>query len=109
MADAVQKQSQELATQLWAIANELRGNMDASKFKNYILGVIFYRYLSEKTENYMDELLKDDGVSYREALKNEELAPIVRDWSIEHLGYIIEPKYLWASLIDEIRGAEFSI
>ena len=35
MADAVQKQSQELATQLWAIANELRGNMDASKFKNY--------------------------------------------------------------------------
>ena len=34
MADAVQKQSQELATQLWAIANELRGNMDASKFKN---------------------------------------------------------------------------
>ncbi len=109
MADAVQKQSQELATQLWAIANELRGNMDASKFKNYILGVIFYRYLSEKTENYMDELLKDDGVTYREALKNEELAPIVRDWSIEHLGYIIEPKYLWASLIDEIRGAEFSI
>lgn len=109
MADAVQKQSQELATQLWAIANELRGNMDASKFKNYILGVIFYRYLSEKTENYMDELLKDDGVSYREALKNEELAPIVRDWSIEHLGYIIEPKYLWTSLIDEIKGAEFSI
>ena len=42
-------------------------------------------------------------------LKNEELAPIVRDWSIEHLGYIIEPKYLWASLIDEIKGAEFSI
>lgn len=109
MADMVQKQSQELATQLWAIANELRGNMDASKFKNYILGVIFYRYLSEKTENYMDELLKDDGISYREALKNEEFAPTVKEWSIEHLGYIIEPKYLWASLIDEIKGAEFSI
>ena len=109
MADAVQKQSQELATQLWAIANELRGNMDASKFKNYILGVIFYRYLSEKTESYMDDLLKDDGISYREALKNEEFAPTVMEWSIEHLGYIIEPKYLWASLIDEIRGAEFSI
>lgn len=89
MADAVQKQSHELATHLWAIANELRGNMDASKFKNYILGVIFYRYLSEKTENYMDELLKDDGVTYREALKNEKLAPSVRERSIEHLGYII--------------------
>ena len=109
MADAVQKQSQELATQLWAIANELRGNMDASKFKNYILGVIFYRYLSEKTESYMDDLLKDDGISYREALKSEEFAPTVMEWSIEHLGYIIEPKNLWASLIDEIKGAEFSI
>ncbi len=109
MADTVQKQSQELATQLWAIANELRGNMDASKFKNYILGVIFYRYLSEKTENYMNDLLNDDGISYRDALKNDEFATTVKDWSIEHLGYIIEPKYLWASLIDEIRGAEFSI
>ena len=73
MANAVQKQSQELANQLWAIANDLRGNMDASKFKNYILGVIFYRYLSEKTENYMNDLLKDDGITYREALKNEGL------------------------------------
>lgn len=109
MANAVQKQSQELANQLWAIANDLRGNMDASKFKNYILGVIFYRYLSERTENYMDDLLKDDGITYREALKNEEYAPTVMEWSIEHLGYIIEPKYLWASLINEIRGNEFSI
>ena len=109
MVNNVQKQSQELANQLWAIANELRGNMDASKFKNYILGVIFYRYLSERTENYMNDLLKDDGISYREALENEEFAPTVKEWSIEHLGYIIEPKYLWASLIDEIKGAEFSI
>lgn len=109
MADKVQKQSQELATQLWAIANDLRGNMDASKFKNYILGAIFYRYLSEKTENYMNDLLKDDGISYRDALKDKKFATTVRAWSIEHLGYIIEPKYLWASLIDEIKGAEFSI
>ena len=86
MVNNVHKQSQELANQLWAIANELRGNMDASKFKNYILGVIFYRYLSERTENYMNDLLKDDGISYREALENEEFAPTVKEWSIEHLG-----------------------
>lgn len=109
MADNVQKQSQELANQLWAIANDLRGNMDASKFKNYILGVIFYRYLSERTESYMDNLLKDDEITYREALKNEEFAPTVKKWSIEYLGYIIEPEYLWASLINEIKGSEFSI
>lgn len=36
-----QKQANELSQKLWAIANDLRGNMDASKFKNYILGIIF--------------------------------------------------------------------
>ena len=109
MADIVQKQSQELASQLWAIANDLRGNMDSSKFKNYILGVIFYRYLSEKTENYMNDLLKDDEISYKEALKDEEYAHTVKEWSLDHLGYIIEPKYLWSSLIADIKTKTFTI
>ena len=107
--ETAQKQSQELATKLWDIANDLRGNMDASKFKNYILGVIFYRYLSEKTEAYMDNLLKDDGMSYRQALANEEYAPIVNGWSIEHLGYIIKPEYLYDSMIQNIKDGKFSI
>ena len=97
--EIAQKQSQELAAKLWDIANELRNNMDSSKFKNYILGVIFYRYLSEKTETYMNDLLKNDGITYREALENEEFAPTVREWSIEHLGYVIEPQYLYDSMI----------
>lgn len=109
MSDIVQKQSQELANQLWAIANDLRGNMDASKFKNYILGVIFYRYLSERTENYMNELLKNDKLTYREAIKNDRYENTIKGWSIEHLGYIIEPKYLWCSLIEEINDGKFSI
>ena len=41
-----QEQQRELHTKLWAIANDLRGNMEANEFKNYILGLIFYqRYL----------------------------------------------------------------
>ena len=70
MADNVKEKSSELAKQLWAIANQFRGNMDASEFKNYILGLIFYRYLSEKTENYMNDLLVDDGITYEEALSD---------------------------------------
>lgn len=47
--------------------------MDASEFKNYILGVIFYRYLSERTEMYMTDLLKnDDGITYEEAFADDE-------------------------------------
>ena len=71
------EQSQALATKLWSIANDLRNNMDSSKFKDYILGVIFYRYLSERTESYINSILKDDGITYQEALKNEKLAATV--------------------------------
>lgn len=74
MADSVKYQAQanELSQKLWAIANDLRGNMDASKFKNYILGTIFYRYLSERTVLYMEELLKDDDLTYKEAFADDE-------------------------------------
>ena len=109
MADNVKAKSEELAKQLWAIANEFRGNMDASEFKNYILGLIFYRYLSERTENYMDDLLKDDGISYRDALADPEFADIVKGWSMDHLGYIILPENMWKSLIDRIKGREFTV
>lgn len=109
MAEDVRAKSDELAKQLWAIANEFRGNMDASEFKNYILGLIFYRYLSEKTESYMDELLKDDGISYRDALEDPAYADVVKGWSLEHLGYIILPKDMWVSLIDRIKASEFTV
>lgn len=71
-----QAQANELSQKLWAIANDLRGQMDASEFKNYILGVIFYRYLSERTEMYMTDLLKnDDGITYEEAFADDEYRP----------------------------------
>lgn len=109
MAADVAKKSQELSKKLWAIANDLRGNMDSSKFKNYILGVIFYRYLSERTEEYMDDLLKEDGITYRQALEDEEYAPVVKEWSIEHLGYVMLPEHMFSSMIDSISAGDFSI
>lgn len=109
MADNVKEKSSELAKQLWAIANQFRGNMDASEFKNYILGLIFYRYLSEKTENYMNDLLVDDGIAYEEALSDPEYAEIVKEWSIDHLGYIILPENMWRSLIEKINEKTFTV
>lgn len=77
-----QEQAEELSNKLWAIANDLRGTMDSTEFRNYILGTIFYRYLSERTEMYMVDLLKEDNMSYDEAFSNEEFKPIVEKWSI---------------------------
>jgi len=93
-----QQQAADLSAQLWEISNNLRGGMDSSEFKNYILGTIFYRYLSERTEEYMEDLLKNDGYTYEEAFANETFKPIVEKWSIEHLGYIIKPENLFREL-----------
>lgn len=104
-----QQQANELSKQLWAIANDLRGNMDASKFKNYILGTIFYRYLSERTESYMKEILKNDNLTYEEAFTNADFKPVVEQWSLSKLGYIIQPKYLYKNLQKSITERTFSI
>jgi len=48
LTEKQQKQLKELQGTLWTIANDLRGSMDANEFKSYILGLIFYRFLSEK-------------------------------------------------------------
>ncbi len=107
--NSYQQQANELSKQLWAIANDLRGNMDASKFKNYILGTIFYRYLSERTESYMKEILKNDNLTYEEAFANSEFKPVVEQWSLSKLGYIIRPEFLYKNLQKSIVERSFSI
>ena len=96
------KQAAELSSQLWEISNTLRGGMDSSEFKNYILGTIFYRFLSERTENYMNEILKNDHLSYKEAYADPEYKPVVEKWSIDGLGYIIKPENLFRELYRKI-------
>ena len=97
-----QAQASELSQKLWAIANDLRGNMDSTKFRNYILGTIFYSYLSERTEEYMQEILKEDGLTYEQAFSDADYRPIVEQWSIEHLGYIVKPENLFRELVRKI-------
>lgn len=72
MDNSIQAHQKELCNKLWAMANALRGNMEAYEFKNYILGMIFYYYLSDRTEKYMTNLLKDDNISYEDAWTDEE-------------------------------------
>ena len=89
VSEKQQEQQRELHTRLWAIANDLRGNMEANEFKNYILGLIFYRYLSEKVENRVKDLLSEDDISYRDAWADEEYREGLQEEVLEQLGYFI--------------------
>ncbi|URM16393.1 type I restriction-modification system subunit M [Vibrio splendidus] len=101
----VREHQQELQKQLWNIANTLRGNMSADDFRDYILGLIFYKYLSDKLNRYCDELLTEDGIKFVES--DNELIKELHDECVENLGYFIAPKQLFSSLAKRGEKSEF--
>lgn len=96
----------ELETKLWAIANTLRGNMNASEFMNYTLGLIFYKYLSEKIELFSNKELENDNIVFSEIEGNGELIEALKEVSIESLGYFLEPKYLFRNIATRGKNGE---
>lgn len=103
------EQQAELQKKLWSIANDLRGNMDASEFRNYILGLIFYRFLSEKTEQEVADLLNEDDISYEEAWEDEEYQEAISEELIQSIGFIVKPDELFSHLIRKIENQTFDI
>lgn len=108
-SNSIQQHQKELQTKLWAMANALRGNMEAYEFKNYILGMIFYYYLSDRTEQYMKNLLKDDHMTYEAAWADDEYREAVAEESLRDLGYVIEPQYLFRNLVKMVEIRTFDI
>lgn len=91
-------QKKLLETQLWNIANELRGKMDADEFRDYILGFIFYKYLSEKQHIYADKLLETESVKDYTKIKNEEVLGFIKEESVLKLGYFLRPEELFSAV-----------
>lgn len=108
MSDIANHQ-RELESRLWAMANALRGNMEAYEFKNYILGMIFYYYLSQRTEDYMEKLLKNDGITYSEAWADEEMQAAVIEEALKDIGYVIEPQYLFREMVKLVENKKFDV
>ena len=83
---------QKLRNQLWTVANTLRGNMSAGDFMYYTLGFIFYKYLSEKIEKAADEVLQEDGMTFKEAWasNDEELKEALKEEGIQNLDNAVE-------------------
>src|SRR3954465_13722009 len=95
-------QKKQLETQLWNIANTLRGKMNADEFRDYILGFIFYKYLSEKMEIYANGILKQDKILYRDIKeKNKEgkqYIEAIKEEALEKLGYFLKPSELFGEV-----------
>lgn len=91
-------QKQKLEAQLWKIANELRGKMDADEFRDYILGFIFYKYLSEKQHLFANKLLETEEVTdYVDVIDEEDLEAI-KEESLEKLGYFLKAEELFSAI-----------
>lgn len=89
-----------IKSQLWEMANKLRGTMDASEYKNYILPFMFYRYLSENQDRYLAENHLEDFFNIKD---DEELDEYLQEIS-GNLGYAIEPEYRWEKIVSKIEN-----
>jgi len=101
-------QKRQLNQQLWNIANTLRGKMDADEFRDYILGFIFYKYLSEKMELYANGILKEDKMLYlnisEDTAKGQEYLEAIREEALEKLGYYLKPSELFGQIAKRGNG-----
>ncbi len=106
-----QVQLQQLQKQLWNIANTLRGKMGADEFRDYILGFIFFKYLSEKSVTFANELLDGEDISFLELDENnaEHVSYIeeIKKNAIIEVGYALTPKQLFHTLAERGRQGEF--
>lgn len=95
-------QKKQLEQQLWNIANTLRGKMDADEFRDYILGFIFYKYLSEKMYLYANEILKEDGLKYEDikegSTDGDDYLTAIKDEALVKLGYFLKPSELFSEI-----------
>ncbi|MEQ8928203.1 MAG: type I restriction-modification system subunit M [Fulvivirga sp.] len=102
------EEKRKLEQQLWNIADTLRGKMDADDFRDYILGFIFYKYLSRSMELYANEILKRDGFTYDQLDENsKEHQPYldaVKDMALEARGYFLKPSELFHELAKRGNG-----
>jgi type I restriction enzyme M protein len=92
---------QQLETKLWSIADTLRGKMDADDFRDYILGFIFYKYLSEKMHAYANAILKPDKLKYEDVEHQKDKKVIlaaVKEEALDKLGYFLLPSELFSEM-----------
>ena len=100
------EQKKSLESKLWDIANTLRGKMHADEFRDYALGFIFFKYLSESMHIYANDILSGDGIEYlsldESTAEGQEILEAVKVEAVEALGYFLKPSELFHQIA--VRG-----
>ena len=107
MSDNNIKTKSQLEQALYSAAGDLRSKMDANEYKNYLLGIIFYKYLSDKMLYYVGQLIGDPNADlktnqklYEENAEDEELLKELK----RTFSYTISPRHTFTYLLNEING-----
>ena len=113
---------EEIENRLWEGANELRGSMDASRYKDYMLGIMFYKFLSDKTLQAFAKIsgskltghdlylqYKEKVMSYQNgdtsSFKNNPVLKVINQYQ----GFYIQPNYLFQSWEEDINNGVFEL
>ncbi|WP_161878786.1 type I restriction-modification system subunit M [Alkalibacterium sp. MB6] len=88
-------QRAKLQSQIWKIANDVRGSVDGWDFKQYVLGTLFYRFISENFSSYIEG--GDDSVNYAE-LEDDVITDEIKDDAIKTKGYFIYPSQMFSRI-----------
>ncbi len=106
--------SDSIKKRLWDGANELRGSMDASRYKDYMLGLMFYKFLSDKTLETFKISARLGQVAEEELVQTYKKARLdygeSLDKSIQQvLGYFVKPEYLYQVWVEDINSGNFEL
>lgn len=97
-------QKKQLEGKLWDIANQLRGKISADDYRDYILGFIFYKYLSEKQSLHAQALLEEEEITdFHEAVKDEEYLDAIKEDALGELGFFLMPDQLFTSVVNKAK------
>ncbi len=88
-------QRAELQAKIWRIANDVRGSVDGWDFKQFVLGTLFYRFISENFTNYIEG--GDESIDYTK-LSDDVITPEIKDDAIKTKGYFIYPSQLFVNV-----------
>ena len=102
-----EQERDELHRAIWAIADELRGAVDGWDFKNYILGTMFYRYISENITNYINTgEIEAGNVDFDFAQMSDEMAEEAREGLVQEKGFFILPSELFCNVRAKAKDDE---